>query len=99
MWKEWRNGLEKVVSRLYALGTEDLELFPKIKSESLLETNFKLSSKTGNFWNSLVISVPELVKYASHLDIILLRSKNPLFYLHRFFMRSYYDHVAILIKD
>lgn len=58
MWKEWRNTLEKVISRLYLMGNEDLELFPKIKSESLLETNFKLGSKTGNFWNSLVISVP-----------------------------------------
>jgi hypothetical protein len=39
------------------------------------------------------------MKYASHLDIILLRSKNPIFYLHRFFMRSHYDHVGVLIKD
>jgi hypothetical protein len=40
-----------------------------------------------------------LFRYASHLDIIFLRSKNPISYVHRFFMRSYYDHVAILIKD
>lgn len=33
------------------------------------------------------------------MDIILLRSKNPIFYLHRFFMRSHYDHVGLLVKD
>jgi hypothetical protein len=64
-----------------------------------METNFKLGGKSGNFWNNLVISTHELIKYGSHMDIILLRSKNPIFYLHRFFMRSYYDHVAVLIKD
>jgi hypothetical protein len=47
----------------------------------------------------MVISTQELLKYGSHMDIVLLRSKNPIFYLHRFFMRSHYDHVGVLVKD
>ena len=53
----------------------------------------------GNFWNRMMISTQELLKYGSHMDIVLLRSKNPIFYLHRFFMRSHYDHVGVLVKD
>ena len=64
-----------------------------------MQSNQKFGKSNVNFWNRLTISSHELFHYASHLDIIFLRSKNPIYYVHRFFMRSYYDHVAILIKD
>ena len=81
------------------INAEDLCLFPKIRKESILESNSKLGISEGNFWNRMLISTQELLKYGSHMDIILLRSKNPIFYLHRFFMRSHYDHVGVLVKD
>lgn len=74
--------------------------FPKIYIENLLQTNQKIASQYNhNYWNKLDISEHELYAYCSHLDILLLRSKNPVSYLSRFFMRSYYDHVALIIKS
>lgn len=99
VFKEWERELNKVLLRLQILSPEDLALFPKIKPESLLDNNSKLGISEGNFWNRLIISIPELTKYGSHMDIILMRSKNPIFYLHRFLMRSHFDHVGVLVKD
>lgn len=77
-----------------------MTLYPQISIESLLQMNQKFASQYNyNYWNKLDISVPELCAYSSHLDILLLRSKNPVAYVSRFFMRSYYDHVALVIKS
>lgn len=99
LFDEWKVKLENVITRLYKLERNVLDLFPKLKQENLMENNKKIGKSNANFWNNLTISKHELLKYASHLDIIFMRSKNPISYLHRFFMRSYYDHVAVLIKD
>ena len=40
-----------------------------------------------------------MLRYASHLDILFMRSRSKISYLHRFFMRSHYNHVGILLKD
>jgi hypothetical protein len=65
-----------------------------------MQMNQKISNQyNSNFWNNIDISLQELVKYSSHLDILLFRSKSPIAYLSRLFMRSYYDHVAIIIKS
>jgi hypothetical protein len=76
-----------------------LSIFPKLPVGRLLENNVKIGRTNRNFWNRLTISPQELLAYAGHLDIIFLRSKSTVSYLHRFFMRSYYDHVGILLKD
>ena len=52
-----------------------------------------------NFWNKITISIHELYSYASHLDIIFFRSKTPGSMFQRLFMRSYFDHVGILLKN
>lgn len=75
-------------------------MYPKISIESLVQMNQKIASQYNhNFWNKIDISVTELSAYCSHLDILLLRSKNPVSYFSRFIMRSYYDHVALIIKS
>jgi hypothetical protein len=98
-FEEWSGRLKQVADGLRWLQPQVLLDFPRLRSEELLQSNQKIGSSNGNFWNKLTISSGELLRYAGHLDILFLRSRNPFFYLHRFFMRSYYDHVAILVKD
>jgi hypothetical protein len=99
VFKEWERALRKVVESLQSMAPEELLWFPRIRRERLLESNSKLGTSEGNFWNSSLISAQELLKYASHMDLLLLRSKNPIFYLHRLLMRSHFDHVGLLLKD
>jgi hypothetical protein len=98
-FEEWSCRLRQVADGLRSLQPQVLGEFPRVRQEELLQANQKFGSSNGNFWNKLTISSGELLRYAGHLDILFLRSRNPFFYLHRFFMRSYYDHVAILVKD
>lgn len=90
--------MQTVVSSL-AADPQELSIFPPLAPAKLLENNQKIGKANINFWNTLTISPFELASYASHLDIIFFRSKSMFSGLHRFFMRSHYDHVGILLKD
>lgn len=46
-----------------------------------------------------MISNKEFLSYANHLDIIFMRSKAGAIKFQRLFMRSYYDHIGIVVKD
>lgn len=77
-----------------------LSLYPEISIDNLVQVNQKIGSQYNhNFWNKIDISMAELCAYCGHLDILLFRSKHPASYFSRFLMRSYYDHVALIIRS
>ena len=90
--------MREVVSEI-KINLLHLSIYSSIPPSVLLEANQKIGKRNCNFWNKLTISPKELLNYASHMDILFLKSKSIFSYVHRFFMRSEFDHVGILLKD
>lgn len=97
-YNQWLNALREAIADIKT-NLLHLSVFSPLTSERLLESNQKIGKSNQNFWNSINISPKELLIYASHLDIVFLRSRSRFSCLHRFFMRSRYDHVGLLLKD
>ena len=98
MYNDWFKALKQTLSNIKT-NLLHLSIFPKIPPAAIMDCHQKIGKSNANFWNRITITPSELMNYGSHLDIIFLRSKSLFSSIHRFFMRSHYDHVGILLKD
>ena len=86
-YNEWLKAFRLVISDI-KINLLHLSIYPRLSASVVLEANQKIGRTNGNFWNKLTISPKELLNYASHMDILFMRSKSTFSTLHRFFMRS-----------
>ena len=98
VYNDWLKVLKQTVSNIKT-NLLHLSIFPKIPPIAIMESHQKFGKSNTNFWNRITITPSELMNYGSHLDILFLRSKSVFSSIHRFFMRSHYDHVGVLLKD